>query len=907
MLPLIGHLVCSFHTRFGRGVLLRRFTSPARRGRAKQTLGGFFSRRLLTHCRFRDVLLGCVLLGFSLACDPLPDCYTDRDCGNGLTCDQGQCIQPCTASAVCEGEGECHGVYQRTLDQWSVTPRCEADPICDCKNAADTCVETDGVKACVSLQAGCSFRGCDPGYECVPTAGSSSCVCSGGDCGPSCDSNNQCTSRSCEKGRCERAACEKNDDCDGSTVCVVDAAGHGSCELAGNLELRQACTSSSSCRSGHCSLVDGSNTCQVSCTQNNDCDDDEKCARDASYEASGGGTCVAESICGDNNQPLISGGVVVCGSSEKCSTDVDCPSPGTCLLGQCTCPAGTCEQSCDDADDCAPGLVCIDDTCSLRRACSDNDDCPGDQVCATDAQQWAAGKHCVDPGPAEAGARCDGAGDCVSGLCVDGRCELECQTTSDCSSGECVQRALQNGAFALLCATSSCGCSSDEVCLRDGSCTRAQSCLVESCPNGESCVAGVCRVACSSGADCNSTESCTLSTPEAAYFCSQNNCACASDEVCVGDVCVAAAECRLDSECESGMCVAGQCRKPCEIADDCDGQECLATVVDNETHLLCGSFGCGCDAKSWCDPSGAAPQCYHGTNCDDECDDGYACVQNLPANYFVGTAPLVEACQCSRPLECGRQCEVDDECAAGERCSERGTCAPAGSCEVNDDCARGQDCVVAQSDVVAATANSSVALGTCVDDACGCSNKNDVCVETELANVCVGLGQRCSVIQDSCDDGYRCDATLALCVCDDPDECGGGCSKSSDCAPDRLCERGQCVSKNCTVQNDCPEDTVCGGPTRNRCVQPGEKDDFEVCSQWFECESAYCFANNTCATPCDDKSCGGDLVCQMFQPLSYANERPICVDQPSNCSPACGAGQYCDNATVAACQPILPQ
>lgn len=850
----------------------------------------------------RCVLSLVCVLGLALGCKPLPDCYADSDCSNGLTCVDSQCVQPCTSSADCDGDGECRGVQNAVNGTWRVAPHCQATAACDCRSDTDVCVETDDQRTCVQLQANCTFRSCPSGYECVSTAGESSCVCSGGSCGPTCSSDDQCALGKCTNGRCSHRACESNGDCNNDSVCVVGSNGDGVCERRGTLDIGEVCSSSMQCESGHCTLLGGTGTCQQSCVKDSDCGADGRCARDSTYQAAGGGTCVPSASCGRTLEPSIVDGSVLCSSAERCATDQDCPAPGTCVLEQCTCPAGACEQSCDDDADCDAGLVCLNDACVLPLACETSEDCPNANVCASDPTALPAGKHCMQNGTNPEGASCDSAHECESGLCIDGRCELECETSADCTDGECAQRALNNGGFALLCSSAGCDCKRNEVCLRDGSCTSAKSCLAEACSNGETCVGGVCRTTCTATADCDNDESCTFSDTEAAYFCAVNDCACASDEVCTSGQCVAASACRVDSQCPSGVCLFGQCQTACESEKDCDGRECLATQTNRGTRLLCGTFGCGCASDSWCDPSGLTPACYQGLDCE-RCGAGYACAPPLPPNYFANDEPLEQACQCESPLDCGKRCERDDECAPGEECSARGRCAPSSVCRTNDDCENDEDCVVARFDLTAE--NRSAVVGQCQTNACGCTIGEDICVVLGTENACVRPNSECSVLDTSCVKAYRCNAELSLCVCDDPETCGGGCSETADCAPDRVCDGGRCVTRGCQNNDDCPRNTVCGGPTRDRCVQPGSKRDFELCREWFECESAYCFANNACATPCDVAACEGDLVCQLFAPEDFPGERPICLDQPSDCEPACEAQQYCDNAREPSCQPPL--
>jgi hypothetical protein len=252
------------------------------------------------------------------------------------------------------------------------------------------------------------------------------------------------------------------------------------------------------------------------------------------------------------------------------------------------------------------------------------------------------------------GGACDEPDDCLSSLCVDGRCCNE-----DC--------------------TGPCGaCSVAEGAAEDGRCTLfpagnpgSPACETEACTGlGPACGA------CADDADC----------PPERY--------CADGRTCepqkeLGDACdlAAGADCELPGcrACESGHCADGVC---CEEA--CEGQceACSESGSGGECVVVEGEPR---GEREPCDPLGDAPcrarcdgveraECLYveaDTRCGAGCEDG---AQTTAACDGQGRCVEGDALPCS-PYVCGTDacldgCDDDDECDEGHRCAG-GDCVPA--------------------------------------------------------------------------------------------------------------------------------------------------------------------------------------------------------------------------------------
>jgi len=378
-------------------------------------------------------------------------------------------------------------------------------------------------------------------------------------------------------------------------------------------------------------------------------------------------------------------GVDCGGSCAGCPTGATCAASAGCESGVCgdagTCQAPSCEDGVVNADesdrdcggscerDCGPGGGCrVDGDCeaglfcpAVTRACvpvSCGDGVQNGAEVLVDCGGGCAG--CPD------GSACGAAGDCASGACSAGVCQVPscddgatnqgetdidcggscggcpdgrgCVAGRDCASGVCVAGA---------CATPSCN---DGVVNQNetdvdcgGGCFR--NCAIgDGCANGGDCQTGVCGAAgCGPGpGTCCQAPTCTDGVDngsETAVDC--GNAACGP--------CPVGAPCTADAQCALAFCQQGQCRDPgtCvdgaqngrEVGVDCGGGDCP----------VCGDLSaCNQDAdcsNNNCDARGICISCGDGVQ--DGAETGVDC---------GGTDPACRRCNF------GERCGSNDDC-----------------------------------------------------------------------------------------------------------------------------------------------------------------------------------------------------------------------------------------------------
>lgn len=197
------------------------------------------------------------------------------------------------------------------------------------------------------------------------------------------------------------------------------------------------------------------------------------------------------------------------------------------------------------------------------------------------------------------------------------------------------------------------------------------------------------------------------------------------------------------------------------------------------------------------------------------------------------------------------KCDNDSKCPRGQICNE------AGSCEVG--CRESGDCDAPEI----------------------CHPEKRLCEACSPSNPCP--------TGDSCVDGV----------------CGPSCTRATcqdDLGPDAYCnEAGKCVSNDCLIDTDCPNDGICDRNT-NKCVSAGAcvSDNLAECQSECLKYSKICDVN-TCfcgpLIPCEDNAyCSGyiEKICD--------NDTQTCVDSDacvnssrSTCNGICqGQNEVCD-------------
>lgn len=448
------------------------------------------------------------------------------------------------------------------------------------------------------------------------------------------------------------------------------------------------------------------------------------------------GLCQGKRICAEDGLlecNALTPAIETCnGLDDDCDGEVDEPH----LV------EGTYVHLCDDDND------CTEDKCLAEEGCAnellESGPCEDGNPC-TVADHCVAGTCLGDP------VECDDGNPCTDNVCTDtggceypaniGACDDEdpCTVADHCQEGSCSGTAL------------SCECQTDADCapLEDGDlCNGTLVCDVQAVPYK-------CVVAEGSEVTCPAPEG------EDA-FCLQAHCdpatgLCSEIPFHEGLLCDNGDPCTVKSECQDGVCAAGEpinCNdgKPC-TEDQCEAGDCLNTPVDGECDDgnactigdHCEDGACSfdgiltCNDDNLCTDDSCHPTngCVHTLNavpCDDgdscttgdhchlggciggqelACDDGNPCTQDVCAD--------VQGCL---HLFSDDPCDDDDPCTTIDKC-ENGVCTGSGNLDCNDDnictddsCVPNSGCANTPNQVACNDGNPCTTADTCAGAAC---------------------------------------------------------------------------------------------------------------------------------------------------------------------------------------------
>ncbi|MCA9560730.1 MAG: hypothetical protein KC583_19415, partial [Myxococcales bacterium] len=171
---------------------------------------------------------------------------------------------------------------------------------------------------------------------------------------------------------------------------------------------------------------------------------------------------------------------------------------------------------------------------------------------------------------------------------------------------------------------------------------------------------------------------------------------------CVGAAAAACAEdapCRADAECVEGEGVPdGFCRATCRVDGDCDGGVCVAAGDNNICFARCdggcrAGWTCFDDEETdsrYCLPDCRVTGCDRSQLCNE--DTGQCEARPIPCPYACGVGETCEAGHCVRA---DRTCVTDYHCVRDAESCHQGRCVPrvASECDVAADCDASQTCV----------------------------------------------------------------------------------------------------------------------------------------------------------------------------------------------------------------------
>lgn len=537
-------------------------------------------------------------------------CSDDGDCVDGSDCVDGTCTGATLDGLACARGSDCQSGH------------C-VDGVC-CESACDESCEAcrsdrkaDGSKSgeCGQARAGVACGA----TTCAPGAGLMS--------GQLCNAAGDCVASSllCLPYRCddEHIACSEtcadDDACEPGFACQS-----GRCR--GTLTPGDGCGFAEQCASGRC--VDGV-CCERAC--------DGACER---CDLTGHEGECAPVPAGEEGDPLCA--PYVCGGSS-----------------------GDCPEACEDDDECAKGLPCVDGECERREqgdACRVNDECKS--------------------------------GHCVDGVCCESSC-TGCRACSILARGYGDEDGVCGPVLDGYDPHDACDAEPASTCGRDGTCNGEGSCRRH--PAGSACDDDTkCQGDYVIGHVCDGRGTCIETPPAgipcAPYACAGGACSIPCGECLPGTYCDEGTcrpnldrgdECRFDAQCRDGHCVDGVC-----CNDACGGACSACDVPDHEGTCTpiergerprgerkpCDGEGSACAGS--CDGKGKCE--YPDRECDSSCAEGVEVVSSCVLGSCVPSADATTcgnyACDSARG-HCRTDCVSEADCAVGFDCND-GACTP---------------------------------------------------------------------------------------------------------------------------------------------------------------------------------------------------------------------------------------
>lgn len=304
------------------------------------------------------------------------ECMVDADCAEGYICRAGMCVEPTEPDPTptpgdCEVDGDCADGLVCEEGMCAEPPPCSTDAEC----SGDFLCE-DGT--CVAPPMCTVDTDCGDGSICVDGSCRVDDACGGTSC--SCGSDMDCADgSSCVAGACiaEEETCQFNFECDGGTC--IDRQCIDSCVMD------EECAEGQTCEDGLCEDIP---PVTGECESNSDCGDGQICRSTVCIDG-----CSTDAECGDGR---------ICSPDGTCRTDTS-PTPQCRNDSDCrfSCIDGICRVPCENVMECAR----IDIQFS---ACTTLSTAAEEMYCRTTNEVTS---NC------ESSAECDGADECVDGVC----------------------------------------------------------------------------------------------------------------------------------------------------------------------------------------------------------------------------------------------------------------------------------------------------------------------------------------------------------------------------------------------------------------------------------------------------------------------------------------------------------
>jgi MYXO-CTERM domain-containing protein len=765
---------------------------------------------------------------------------TTSDCASGYKCSDGQCQTQCyNDNDYCASNYYCQtwaSPYYTCQPKKSAGASCEFTSECATGYCVDgVCCETDCSGTCM----GCSNAATGQ------ASGSCKPIKTGTDPRNDCDDNGV-------------SSCGQNGACNGAGACQNYAPGSvctaASCASATSRNVADTCNGTGTCTDNgvqNCATgyVCSGGVCQTQCTDDTSCASSYYCdipTKQCVADKSSGQACPRDAACSGNS---------------NCVDGVCCNSPCTgtcrsCLKNQTGLAAdGLCGDILDDTD---PSNECAKDV-AYPTSCKEPGTCDGQGACRVYAKTGIVCGADACTGATLTKRSCDGAGlcekpvtSCYPFTCDAGGTACRVACTVDTQAQDCVEGSFcQNGACVGQKLNGS-ACTDNTQC-KSQFCADLHVGALESDPEtgagGEG--SGVDEPVDHPGVCCdkacgNPCEACKKSIKGQG---SDGTCGFVKDHTDPAGDCPVDGEnpCGYNGECNGG----GACRKTpggtacgatrC-VGNSVQGQRCDGdgACIDNDGTTACSPYVCR-------DVSGAE-QCTNPCAGDDDCQDGYYCVEKNCKKKLANGASCDSSGICSSGFcvdgvccdtSCNGQCAACDNagsegiCSAvkGEPHGNRTKCDHAGeecggSCDgVNASAckyvANGTECGATTCDNGIAKSSECNGQGECR------ANKNVECSPYVCGpdDLCLELCE-----QDAdCSQGYACDETTRRClpsavaaVCSEDRQTSIGQNGQTPCKPFLCVPASGTCAVSCAFTTDCAPDFVCEAATKTCLPTPPE-------------------------------------------------------------------------------------
>lgn len=426
-------------------------------------------------------------------------------------------------------------------------------------------------------------------------------------------------------------------------------------------------------------------------------------------------------------------------------------------------------------------------------------------------------------------------------------------------------------------------------------CTTAAQCDDGNACTIDTCETAFCRHTPNTGATCDDGNVCTLSTTcNSQGFCTNGTSApCDDGNPCTVGTCDPSTGCSFAPVVNGTSCDDGQY---CTAGDVCTGGVCGGSPRNCSDGIACTTDTCN-ESTDECVHAGNNASCSNGQYCDgvEVCNPAVGCVAGPPVVCSDGLACTLDTC--NETLDRCDHAPDDGVCNDMQYCNGVETCSTVFGCQAGTpvNCSDGIPCTADTCDEV---------VDQCVHtpNHTTCSN-GQYCDGAEICDPLVGCragapvdcGDGVACTTDSCNESTdQCQHTPNHAICSNDQFCDGAetCDPINDCQPGTppACGDGvPCTTDSCNEDSDECEHV----PNDGACSNGQYCDGVETCDPLSGCEAGT-------AVSCDDGvSCTVDACNEASDSCSHSTSNALCDD-----GAFCNGAETCD--AVNDCQPGTP-